>query len=146
MSKLQEYLQQLNSAETQWGIWVNPDNPTEEFRTGQFLFENGGLRDGWVCIGNLEELSFGSQSTYDAFEEYLKQNRNVIRYGGRTVKVNPRSLLDAYSSGNLSEGLVEFLEDEASDIEEEWAEVEAENFVENEPPDILEAALEEQYA
>lgn len=126
MASLQNYLKQLNSAETQWGIWVNPENFEEEYRIGQYCFENGGLNDGWVCIGNLEQLSFGFQSTYDAIKQWLENNDGEFEYNGRTVRVDVDAIAEAYGNGNLDEDFNAFLEGEAESIKEEWAKEESE--------------------
>ena len=76
-SKLFDYLVELNTSENQWGIWVNPEAPTEDFRIGQFCFSNGGINDNWICIGSLEELSFGFQSLGEAIEMWLKDHKTA---------------------------------------------------------------------
>lgn len=140
MSSLASYLQTLNSAESQWGVWVNPSNPTEEYRIGQYCFENGGLDDGWVCIGSLDNLSFGFQSTSDAIKEYLEDNEiSGFEYDGKTIRYNVAALVDAYRSGTLDEAFQEFLESEVESIKAVWAEVEADFFVSDKLPKILEA-------
>jgi hypothetical protein len=145
MSSLASYLQSLNSAESQWGIWVNPENPTEEHRIGQYCFENGGLDDGWVCIGSLDNLSFGFQSTADAIEEYLESHEDTgIEFNGGLLRYNTKGMVAAWSSGYLDDDFQAFLESEAATIEAEWAECEAEEFVAFKLPDILEAAAQSQ--
>ena len=71
---LAEYLACLNSSENQWGIWVNPCN-LDDYRIGQFIFENGGMRDGKVCIGSLDSLSYGCQSESNALKSFFEINR-----------------------------------------------------------------------
>lgn len=144
MNSLQDYLQQLNSAESQWGIWVNPENPTEEYRIGQYCFENGGMADSWVCVGSLENLSFGFQSTYDAIKQFIEDSDDAVVYNGKVVKVNAKGILEAYSSGLLDEDFQEFLESEAAKIEAIWAEEESWDFVHNKMPDILEEVQKKQ--
>lgn len=145
MSALASYLQSLNSAESQWGVWVNPENPTEEYRIGQYIFENGGLDDGWVSIGTLESLSFGYQSTIDAIKEYLEDNETSgFEFEGKTVRYSVGGIVDAYSEDSLDDAFRTFLESEAVKIEAVWSEFEAEDFVTNNLPDILESAANAQ--
>lgn len=142
------FLQQLNSAESQWGIWVNPENPTEEFRTGQFCFENGGIRDGWVCIGSLDKLSFGFQSNQDAFASWVSEGRSdslssdieSITYRNKRVDINPEALYEAWCNGDLDSEFAEFISKEVEEIKEIWSENQASDFVDNELPEILENA------
>ena len=51
-----EWLAQNNSSENQWGVWVNPRD-VQDYRIGQYCFENGGVDDDWVAIGSLDSLS-----------------------------------------------------------------------------------------
>lgn len=138
---LQEKLSNLNSADSQWGIWINPSN-VDDYRVGQFCFENGGVLDDKICIGSLDKLSFGFQSQYNAVEHYLKENQ-FLAYKGRKVKVNQAGILQAWSDGYLDEDFSKFLEDEAKSIMETWAECEAEDFVNNKIPEIIEQALKD---
>ena len=137
----QEKLSNLNSADSQWGIWVNPDN-IDDYRVGQFCFENGGLLDNKICIGSLDKLSFGFQSQHDAIAHYLKEN-HLLAYKGRKVKVNKEKILQAWSDGYLDEDFSEFLEDEAKSIMEIWAKCASEEFVINQIPQIIEQALKD---
>lgn len=121
---LAAYLKNLNSAETQWSLYVNPQN-IDEYRVGQNCFENGGLSDGWVCVGNLESLSYGFQSTTEAIAQYLEDNKDEIEFNGRKVRVNRDGIMSAYSDGLLADEFQEFLETEAESIKEIWAENEA---------------------
>lgn len=139
MTTLLAYLQTLNTAENQWSVWVNPDN-VDEYRIGQNCFENGGLLDNWVCIGSLDALSFGYQSTHDAIQHFLKESGGEISYNGKRVKINAKGILDAYDCGNLDEDFQKYLEQEALVIEQLWSEIDAEFFVSNTLPEILENA------
>ena len=138
---LQEYLSNLNSADSQWGIWVNPDN-VDDYRIGQFCFENGGILDEKICIGSLDKLSFGFQSQHDAIKQYLKESE-FLSYKGRKVKVNKKGILQSWSDGILDEDFSKFLEDKSQLIMKIWAEYQAEEFVNNEIPEIIEQALED---
>jgi hypothetical protein len=138
---LQEYLSNLNSAESQWGVWVNPDN-IDDYRVGQFCYENGGISDNKICIGSLDKLSFGFQSQHDAIKEFLTQTEE-IQYNGRKIKVDTEGVLRAFSDGNLDEKFRSFLEEKAQIFEQTWAEYEAEDFVMNKIPEIIEQALKD---
>jgi len=138
---LQNYLSNLNSADSQYGIWINPDN-INDYRIGQFQFENGGILDGKICIGSLDQLSFGFQSQHDAIKQYLKENQ-LLAYEGKKVKVNQKEILQAWSDGNLDPEFSSFLEKKSQDIMQTWAEYEAEEFVNNKIPEIIEQALED---
>ena len=144
MSTLVNYLKNLNSQETQWGVWVNPEN-TDEYRVGQFCFENGGLLDDWICIGSLDKLSFGFQSQSDAIKALLTNHKTRykagIEYKGREVRVNLDAIMDAWSNGNLNSEFGSFLEKRAKEIELQWAELEAEDFVYNKLPAIISEVL-----
>lgn len=139
---LVEYLATLNSAESQWGVWVNPEN-VDEYRVGQFIFDNGGIDDGWICAGRLDNLSFGFQSQRDAIEQYLKESNGLIQYGDRRVKVNIPAIVEAWSNGYLDADFQEFLEERAESIEQIWAVEEAEGFVYNQLSLIIEQAQED---
>ena len=145
MQALINYLSNLNTSDSQWGLWVNPEN-VDEYRVGQFIFENGGLDGGWICAGSLDSLSCGFQSTHDAIKQYLEDNSDEIQYNGRMVKVNRDGIMEAYSNGTLDQQFQEFLESEAEGIKAVWAENEAEDFVYNKLPEIIEAAQSEVYA
>jgi len=140
---LQEYLSNLNSADSQWGIWVNPDN-INDYRIGQFQFETGGILDGdgKICIGSLDKLSFGFQSQHDAIKQYLEENQ-LLAYEGKKVKVNQKEILQSWSDGNLDPEFSSFLEKKSQDIMQTWAEYEAEEFVDNQLPKIIEQALKD---
>lgn len=132
---LQEYLSNLNCADSQWGIWVDPDN-VDHYRIGQCCFETGGILDGKICIGSLDKLSFGFQSQHDAIKQYLEENQLLI-YKGKKVKVNQKEILQSWSDGNLDPEFSSFLEKKSQDIMQTWAEYEAEEFVNNKIPEIL---------
>lgn len=137
---LQKYLSNLNSADSQWGIWVDPDN-VDNYRIGQFCFENGGILDSKICIGSLDKLSFGLQSQHDAIKHYLEENQ--LTYKDKKVEVNPENILQAWSDGNLDEEFAEFLDNQSRHIMNIWAEYEAEDFVNNKIPEIIEQALKD---
>jgi hypothetical protein len=63
---LVKYLSKLNSTETQWGIYVDPDDLNE------YTCNEHGGPDGWVNIGTPESLGCGLQSTYEAVKAFLE--------------------------------------------------------------------------
>jgi hypothetical protein len=62
---------------------------------------------------------------------------------GRKIKVDTEGVLRAFSDGNLDEKFRSFLEEKAQIFEQTWAECEAEDFVNNEIPEIIEQALKD---
>lgn len=144
MNALVQYLSTLNTAETQWSLWVNPEN-IENFQIRQDCFENGGLLDDLVRVGNLNDLSFGFQSMQEAIEEFLKNYPEEIVYRGKKVKINKDGILTAYCDDYLGQEFRDFLESEAKIIIECWSQVESEIWVFDKLPEIL-AAYKEQLA
>lgn len=152
MATLQNYLKSLNSAESQWGVWVNPENP-EEYRVGQSIFENGGLLDGWICIGTLEDLSFGFQSTHDAFaswvsggaSEAMPDGVKTIYYEGKEIRVQPQAFYEAWVERRFVKEFTDFVTEQVDNICDEWSELAAEDFIDNKLPEILETAKAEAY-
>jgi hypothetical protein len=138
MSGLIEYLSSLNTADSSWGLWVNPEN-IDDYRTGQFVFNNGGVLDNFVCVGDLEALSFGYQSHEDALAEVLRGG--VIEYKGKQVKFNPLAMKEHYFAEELPPGFHECLENKANEIERNLAVMEAEDFVNIQIPLIIEEAI-----
>jgi len=114
---LVEYLSQLNTCESQWGLWVNPEN-LDDYRISQYCFENGGIYDEKVHIGSLESLSYGYQSMTEVMESYLC-GIDFVQYNGRKVKIAHNSILEAYKNDLLDEDFREFLEDSAQDTKDE---------------------------
>lgn len=138
---LQKFLATLNSADSQHGVWVNPDN-YNDYRIGDFSWENGGLPPKYICIGSLENLSFGFQSKRDAIKHLLSEN-DYLLYKGKKVKISVEGTLEAYCEGNLDEDFSAFLDEKAEEIENIWAENEAEEFVIHDIPDMIQQALED---
>jgi hypothetical protein len=122
---LKDYLATLNSSETQRGIWVNPHD-LNDFRIGQYCFDNGGVRDDKVCIGSLDSLSCGYQSTQDILQE-------ILECGGVTYKevtfnkknCNFTAFIEAYIEGKLATELQEQLESQIQEVHEEWSMLDA---------------------
>lgn len=134
---LQEKLSNLNSSESQWGVWINPRN-IDDYSVAPYSSEYGK----YIWIGSLKDLSFGYQSQHDAIKEFLTQTKE-IQYNGRKIKVDTEGVLRAFSDGNLDEKFRSFLEEKAQIFEQTWAECEAENFIDNQLPDIIQQALKD---
>jgi len=119
MQTLINYLATLNSNETQWGIWVNPEN-LDEFRIGQKIHQNGGVLDNYEYIGDCESLSYGFQSRQDAVKEVL-ENNPILLYQGKKVLFNKTALYEAYTNDALDADFENFLNAEAEKYEQQWA-------------------------
>ena len=143
MTALSEYLSQLNSTDSQWGVWVNPENPTEEYRLGQYCFDNGGVADDWVCIGSLDNLSFGFQSESDAFDDCFKVS--PIFDGTEYQNQAKDEVYELYLQQDLPPVLQKKVEGYIENWQSEASEWEADCFVEEKLPMILEAAKESLY-
>ena len=119
---LTKYLAQLNSSETQWGIWVDPESPLNNYRIGQKCFENGGVLDNFVFIGTLDRLSFGYQSIPDALKNYLESlpvdaaQNQVLSLNGRKVALNIDGILAAFEAGTLATEFEAFITSKALEI------------------------------
>jgi len=131
MERLVKYLANLNTCDSNWGLYVNPDD-LDDFRIGQRCFENGGLLDEKVYVGSLESLSFGHQDVcnYDVMDllERTEEGDYVIEGIVFNDPDDPR--------------VADLLEERAEELAQYWAEEGAWNFVHFELPDILEEALE----
>lgn len=127
MQNLIDYLKNLNSSETQWGVWVNPQN-VDEYRVGQCNCENGGLLDDYEYIGSLASLSFGSQSRQEALKAML-ENNSTLAYQGKTVRFDASAMYEAWTESSLAQDFAVFLEEEAVYYEEQWATEEATSLV-----------------
>lgn len=139
---LLEYLTRLNSVDATWGIWVNPQN-INDYRIGEIMHENGGMRDNKIFIGNLESLSFGFQSEEDALEHVLVHG---VEFKGRLIRCNRKAMKDAFFEKKLHPEFEQHLQQRVDLICEEWAHVEAENFIEQSIPQLLEQAHAEAIA
>lgn len=139
MSKvLVDYLASLNSCETQWWIYVNPENLDEHICT---QFDSP---EGWVCIGTPENLSFGFVRTSEVLESYLI-GIEKLDYNGRSVRFNRKGLIEAYSSGYLCGEFENWLLGEIEETRMSIAKDSAENFVEWKLPEMIAAAKSEEY-
>lgn len=143
---LVEYLARLNSADSQQGVYVNPEN-TDDYIVRPIMFGYNRQEYGdYVLIGSLDRLSFGYQSQLDAIESFLMDyglgdGRSAFEYKGRKVVVDIKGLMD--NIDNLDEDFRAFLDQEAEAIEKSWSENEAELFVIDQLPEILQAAKED---
>jgi hypothetical protein len=131
MTTLIQFLETLNSSDTSCGVWVNPEN-VDDFRVGQFIFENGGIKDNWVCIGSLNSLSFGYQYEVDAFNEIIhtvmaphKFNFEGLRaafFNGEvheTLETQIQEAIDAYNAVQAHEAASHFINELPEIIAEE---------------------------
>jgi hypothetical protein len=123
-------------------LFVNPEN-IDEYRIGEDRFENGGLNDGWVEVGSLDDLSFGFQSTTEAMGCYLNECNGVLEYKGGNVRFDRKGLLEAYLSGYLDSEFQSFLKCQADNIAKEWSNNKASLWVGNVLPGILSQENEE---
>jgi hypothetical protein len=133
--QLIKYLSGLNSTETQWGIYVDPEN-VDNYTCTQYG------PDGWIKIGTPNSLSYGFQSTYEAVKAFLEGCGASLEFNGRTVRFNLKGLLEAYADRNErgNDELFDWLEEQAADIQAQWSIDEAENFVIDKLPDIISQA------
>lgn len=147
--KLTEYLAQLNSADSQQGVWVNPENVDDYIvRPIMFGYNRQDCGD-YVLIGSLDRLSFGFQSQLEAIECFLNDHqdksdiydRAVLSYNGRKVVVSIKGIIE--NLDNLDDDFRSFLNLEAEAIESTWARNEADLFIEDKLPAILQSAKEE---
>ena len=138
MKNLINYLSELNTSDNSWGLYVNPQN-IDSYRIGQVCFENGGLLDKYVFVDTLDRLSFGFQSTYEILETCLSSNNGVgeFTYKCKKSKCDVEAIFNAYLEGKLDKNFYAFLEKEISCISNMWSTWEAENFVDEVLPDIL---------
>lgn len=123
---LREFLSSLNSSESNYGIWVDPDN-FDNYRVGSLLHENGGVLDNFLFIGSLDRLSFGNQSEQEAFWYYLRERLDLV-YERFKSSVFFEHLYKDYLEGNLPNQ--EEVESEVQDIMKTWAEEEIDAFLE----------------
>ena len=130
MKNLISYLSELNTLDSSWGLYVNPQN-IDSYRIGQVCFENGGLLDKYVFVDTLDNLSFGFQSTYEILETCLSSNNGVgeFTYKCKKSKCDVEAISNAYLEGKLDKNFYAFLEKEISYISNLWSTWEAENFV-----------------
>lgn len=155
---LKEYLSKLNTSDSQWGLWVNPDN-FDDFRIGQFCFENGGMIDDFVCAGDLSALSFGFQSYREAFSSRfdlkLKQAPEDFEWYAsdhdqRFCQVNAEALFEAWEqwawSGESKPAhpMFEYIEKEVDAEIANKIKEEVDFFVGDTLPNIMEQAAKDE--
>lgn len=142
MKPLIDFLSELNTNDNTWGLYVDPEN-IDNYRIGQMCFDNGGLVDDYVFIGDLSSLSFGYQSTYECLESYLdslttkNKEKAELSYKGKKVLVNKEAIINLYFEAKLDEDFQNFLEKEINFIYEMWSLWETEIFIYEELPKIL---------
>lgn len=122
---LHEYLVGLDSADRGWGVWVNPEDPLYDWRVGQDGFESGEYCDNWHYIGTLEQLSFGDQSRYDAFDEIIDYVMN-----GKAKGFERSSLKELYFDDELHQGLAAEIDEAIDEQCEKWSDELASQFIE----------------
>ena len=136
---LVQYLSQLNTSDTSWGLYLNPDN-INQYRIGQLCFDNGGLLDDYIFIDNLSNLSFGHQSERDALESILgtsDKEKTIIIYNSRKAFIKKNKILELYFEGRLDKDFYEFLKKEVEEIMNIWSIWEAEFYVNETLPEII---------
>lgn len=138
MKKLINYLAELNTADNSWGLYVDPKN-IDNYRIGQICFENGGILDNYIFINTLDNLSFGFQSIREILESYLNSSNGIgeFIYKGKKSKCNVETIINAYFEEKLDKEFHQFLKDDINSICNMWSLWEAENFVEEKLPNIL---------
>jgi hypothetical protein len=122
-NNLVDYLKNLNSANSNWYLWVNPDN-VDEFEVNQQC-----PRKGWFNAGSLNNISYGMQSMEEAVRNYLSQCDGVITGFSKKIRFNLEGMMEAYKEDRLSEELRRYLEVQGTEIMMIWSEQEAEIFV-----------------
>lgn len=138
MKNLVDYLSELNTVDSTWGLYVDP-NDINNYRIGQICFENGGLSDNYVFVDTLDNLSFGFQSVVEILKSYLNNNRvGEFIYKGKKSKCNVEAIIEAYFKERLDKQFHRFLEEEVNSIWNMWSIWEAEAFIEGELLEILE--------
>ena len=138
MRNLVKYLSELNTSDSSWGLWVDLNN-LDSYRIGQVCFENGGLIDGFVFVSTLDRVSFGFQSTYEILETCLSSNNGLgeFIYKGKKSKCDVEAIFNSYLENKLDKNFYAFLEDKVNYIASIWAIWEAETFVDEVLPKIL---------
>lgn len=53
---VEAFLAQLNTADKEWGLWVNRDN-SSEYHVGHYAFENDRMPKSFVHVGSLDYLA-----------------------------------------------------------------------------------------
>lgn len=127
----QRWLAKNNSDEEQWGVWVNPRD-VQDYRIGQYCFENGGILDDWAHIGSIESLAY-ERRLYTGEEDgysYLIENNDEesILFKGKIVRFSREGLAKLYGQGDsrLNPEFVEAIEKnldlQCEQFSQEWAE------------------------
>lgn len=127
---LKEYLIQLDSADSNWELYVDP-NDWDNFEISTVPIE------GMVKLGNLSQLSFGYQSYEEALWDFLYSHKigefASFYYpgNGRTIRVKIEEFIEAYVSDELDPKLRSFLDSEIEKIHQQWSINEVELFLED---------------
>lgn len=119
--KLINYLKTLDSPDSSWGVYVNP-NDQDDFAIQQIVFE---APEGKALLGSLDSLSYGSQSVEDAIAQFIADQGYCLLFEHKLVWVSETGIVKAYRDKRLSPRFAEYLENEAANICKQWAESEA---------------------
>lgn len=133
--KLINYLAALNTTENQWSLWVNPCNLDDYV----ILQHVQNPPNGFINAGNLDSISFGFQSETDALAYIMKGDR--YQYHENTVRVNADVIADHYFGNTLGEEFMEALTEDVKNVCNAWAIAEAELFVDDRLPELIEQAI-----
>ena len=133
---LVQYLSQLNTSDTSWGLYINPEDVTQ-YRIGQLCFDNGGLLDDYIFIDNLSNLSFGFQSEREALESILTTDKTTLIYNKKKVVVKKDTILELYFEGKLDKDFYEFLKNQVEEIMSIWSIWDADFYVNETLPEII---------
>lgn len=133
---LVQYLTQLNTSDTSWGLYLNPDD-INQYRIGQLCFDNGGLLDDYIFIDNLSNLSFGFQSEREALESILTTDKTTLIYNKKKVVVKKDTILELYFEGKLDKDFYEFLKNQVEEIMSIWSIWDADFYVNETLPEII---------
>lgn len=126
-----DYLSTMNSLETQWSIYVDPEN------LDRYACTQHGGPDGWVCIGTPDSLSYGFVPTGETLDSFLSGVES-LDYEGRTVRFNRKGIISAYHNGTLDCDFENWLLEASEETRMAIATFNAEHFVVCELPDIIE--------
>ena len=147
MATLTAYLSTLNNCDTQQGIYVDPENPNENYSIGSSDWETD-----LVYAGSFDRLSFGFVPSQEAFcatfcegNDYPKDRISEVEIDGKTIKINQQGLWNAYQESHHPKAesfwtaIQELMDEQAKEI----AEFNAEDFVADKLLDIIAQAKEE---
>lgn len=102
---LVDFLSILNVNESAMGVWVNADNPMEDYLVGY----PDDVLEGWVYLGSLWELSFAQQSRRKGLESFLGfhpalsriNDKLEVSFYGKDVILSVCGIFYEWCCGNL---------------------------------------------